>query len=108
MVADRGPRTRSHRFFAVAKVRYALDHCLAITFFMAAADLNHICIQALICSIGIDTLGSAFLVEFLRNAQAKMDVLQALAPASPVASVILDLHLSMLEGDIPTAVCPYS
>jgi hypothetical protein len=75
-----------------------------------AAALLHMPIHALICSMGIATLGSgwAALVLLVRKAHESREVLHALAPAMPVASVMLALHLLMLEGDMPTAVWPYS
>ena len=79
-------------------------------FLVCRAALDHIPIHALIWSVGIATLGSACaaLALLLRKAQARRDVLQALAPASPVASAAFALHLLTLEGDMPTAVWPYS
>ena len=108
IVAEIGPRTISHLFFAFATIRYALTHFLPMKFLVLAAALAHIPIHALICSMGIATLGSGWAaVELLfRKAQESSEVLQAFAPAMPVASVMLALHLLMLEGDMPTAVWP--
>ena len=75
---------------------------------MLTGALVHIPIHALICSMGIATLGSgwAALDLFFRKAQESREVLQALAHAIPVASVMLALQSLMLEGDMPTAVWP--
>ena len=108
IVAVTGPRTISHLFFAFARILYALAHFLPIRFLVLTAALVHIPIQAVICSIGIATLGSGWAdFELLfRKAQDSNEVLQALAPAIPVASVMLALHRLMLEGAMPTAVWP--
>ena len=76
---------------------------LALTEFR---DRSHIPIHALSWSIGIATLGSECFERTLdfRNAHAKIDVLQPLAPPIPVASTALDLHALMVVGDIPIAV----
>ena len=91
-------------------VRYALAHLLPIPLLMHVVALLQIPIHALICSTGMDTLGSACaaLELPLRKAQARSEVLQALAPAMPVASVMFFLHWLIVEGDMPTAVWPYS
>ena len=60
IVADIGPLTISHPFFAAATTRYALTHILPIMLLVLAAALVHIPIHALICSMGIATLGSGW------------------------------------------------
>ena len=110
MVAVTGPLTVIHLFLEAATFRYALTHTLLMLFLVLLAALDQMLTHALICCMGMETLGSAWadLALLLLKAQARMEVLQALAPAMPVASVVLALHLSMHEGDMPTAVWPYS
>lgn len=90
MVAEIGPRTISHLCFAAATMRYVLAHHLLIVLLVLAAALFQMPIQALICSSGIETLGSACAAVALLflEAQASKEVLHALAPAIPVASVM--------------------
>ena len=106
IVAEMGPLTISHLFFAFAWILYALTHLLPMRFLVLAAALSHIPTQTLICSMCIATLGSGWAdFELLfRKAQDIREELQALAPAIPVASVMLALQRLMLEGDMPTAV----
>ena len=108
IVADIGPRTIIHLFLAAAKIRYALNHILPMLLLMLVAALFQIPIHALNCSMGIATLGSgwAALELLFLKAHDSRDVLQAFAPAMPVASVMLALHLLMLDGAMPTAVWP--
>ena len=66
-------------------------------------------IQDCTWSYGMHTLGSAEALEYLPflKAHRMTEVAQAPTPIMPVDAAMLDLHLLVVVGAIPTAVWPY-
>ena len=85
-----------------------LVHTLSIRLFVPLAALAQMPVQALICSTGILTRGSAesLAKRPLRKAHLKTEEAQVPEAISPVALAMFVLATSMLEGAIPTAVQP--
>ena len=108
MHAEIGPFTHCHLDFAFESLASDECHALPILCRKSFPTLFHSPVHDLTCSAGMRTLGSAESEEkrpFL-NDQRITEVEHVPAAMRPVALAMLDLAVSMLDGDMPTAVKP--
>ena len=108
IVAVIGPLTHCHIALALESLAYADDHAFRIRGRILSSARCQIPVQAVTCSVGIRTLGSAELAEKrpLLKAHFSTEVAHVPADIRPVALAMFVLALFTLVGAMPTTVWP--